>query len=77
MPLSEEGDAVAPPCEMCIRDSAFDLKIADIARDGQLLQYVRAIAEDIVEHDPGAQSPENEIPVSYTHLRMYRCSGCS
>ena len=37
---------------------AFDLKIADIARDGQLLQYVRAIAEDI---DPGAQSPENEI----------------
>ena len=40
---------------------AFDLKIADIARDGQLLQYVRAIAEDIVEHDPGAQSPENEI----------------
>ena len=45
---------------------AFDLKIADIARDGQLLQYVRAIAEDIVEHDPGAQSPA----VSYTHLTL-------
>ncbi len=28
---------------------AFDLKIADIARDGQLLQYVRSIAESIVE----------------------------
>lgn len=40
---------------------AFDLKIADIARDAQLLQYVHSIAEDIVEHDPGAQRPENEI----------------
>ena len=40
---------------------AFDLKIADIARDGQLLQYVRAIAEEIVEQDPAAQNPENEI----------------
>lgn len=39
----------------------FDLKIADIARDGQLLQYVRSVAEDIVERDPGAQHPENEI----------------
>ena len=25
---------------------AFDLKIADIARDGQLLQYVREVAQD-------------------------------
>lgn len=40
---------------------AFDLKIADIARDGQLLQYVRSIAEGIVEQDPAAQNPENEI----------------
>ena len=40
---------------------AFDLKIADIARDGQLLQYVRSIAEGIVEQDPTAQNPENEI----------------
>lgn len=40
---------------------AFDLKIADIARDGQLLQYVREIAEKIVEEDPAGQSPENEI----------------
>ena len=40
---------------------AFDLKIADIARDGQLLQYVRTIAEEIVEHDFAAQNPENEI----------------
>ena len=40
---------------------AFDLKIADIVRDGQLLQYVRAISESIVEQDPAAQNPENEI----------------
>ena len=40
---------------------AFDLKIADIARDGQLLQYVREIAQDIVDHDPTTQNPENEI----------------
>ena len=40
---------------------AFDLKIADIARDGQLLQYVRNIAQGIVDTDPDAQHPENEI----------------
>lgn len=40
---------------------AFDLKIADIARDGQLLQYVRNIAQEIVDADPDAQKPENEI----------------
>ncbi len=40
---------------------AFDLKIADIARDGQLLQYVRSIAEEIVDNDPMAQNPENSI----------------
>lgn len=40
---------------------AFDLKIADIARDGQLLQYVRHIAEEIVDSDPNAQNPDNEI----------------
>lgn len=40
---------------------AFDLKIADIARDGQLLQYVRSIAEEIVDNDPMAQNTENSI----------------
>lgn len=40
---------------------AFDLKIADIARDGQLLQYVRNIAQEIVNADPASQNPENEI----------------
>lgn len=40
---------------------AFDLKIADIARDGQLLQYVRTIAEEITDVDPGGVLPENAI----------------
>ena len=40
---------------------AFDLKIADIARDGQLLQYVRNVAEEVVDADPTGIRPENEI----------------
>ena len=39
----------------------FDLKIADIARDGQLLQYVRGIAETLLEADPNGENPENAI----------------
>ncbi|AVM53649.1 ATP-dependent DNA helicase RecG [Bacteroides zoogleoformans] len=40
---------------------AFDLKIADIARDGQLLQYVREVALTVVDADPNGVLPENEI----------------
>ena len=40
---------------------AFDLKIADIARDGQLLQHVREIASGIIEKDPTGVLPEYEI----------------
>lgn len=40
---------------------AFDLKIADIAKDGQLLQYVREVAEKIIDVDPQQILPENEI----------------
>ena len=40
---------------------AFDLKIADIARDGQLLQYVREVAQRVVDADPNGEQPENEI----------------
>ena len=40
---------------------AFDLKIADIARDGQLLQYVRGIAETLLEADPNGENLENAI----------------
>ena len=40
---------------------AFDLKIADIAKDGQLLQYVREIATRIVDEDPTGTLYENEL----------------
>lgn len=40
---------------------AFDLKIANLARDGQLLQYVRDIAQKVVENDPDASLPENQV----------------
>lgn len=40
---------------------AFDLKIADIARDGQLLQYVREVAEKLLDGDPNGVLPENAI----------------
>ena len=39
---------------------AFDLKIADIAKDGQLLQHVREIALEVIENDPAGTLPENE-----------------
>lgn len=40
---------------------AFDLKIADIARDGQLLQYVRQVAEQIVDEDPLGNLPQHAV----------------
>lgn len=36
---------------------AFDLKIANLARDEQLLQYVRKVARDILDADPANDSP--------------------
>ena len=40
---------------------AFDLKIANIARDGQLLGHVRSIAERITDEDPDCSRPENAL----------------
>ena len=40
---------------------AFDLKIANIARDGQLLGHVRSIAERITDEDPDGSRPENAV----------------
>ena len=37
---------------------AFDLKIADIARDGQLVQLARDEAQKIIDADPKCESPE-------------------
>ena len=40
---------------------AFDLKIADLARNGQLLQYVREVAQKIVDADPQGTLPEHAL----------------
>ena len=40
---------------------AFDLKIADLAHDGQLLQYVREVAQEVIKKDPQGELPENIV----------------
>ena len=40
---------------------AFDLKIANLARDEQLLQYVRNVAREVVDADPECNSLEYKI----------------
>lgn len=40
---------------------AFDLKIANITRDAQLLQHVRNIAEEIIDNDSNEEKTENNI----------------
>jgi ATP-dependent DNA helicase RecG len=37
----------------------FDLKIANLARDGQMVQYTRNVAEEILAADPDLKAPEN------------------
>lgn len=40
---------------------AFDLKIADIARDGQIIQLARDVAQRIIATDPNCDAPEHEL----------------
>ena len=49
---------------------AFDLKIADIARDGQLVQLARDEAQKIVDADPECKSPQYEM--LWSRLRELR-----
>jgi ATP-dependent DNA helicase RecG len=39
----------------------FDLKIANLGKDGQIIEYVRNIATDILSLDPGLDSEQNNI----------------
>ncbi len=39
----------------------FDLKISDLSRDGQLIEYVRNIAEEILSKDPLLENDQNII----------------
>ena len=40
---------------------AFDLKIANIAKDGQLLSWARNVATDVLEEDPLLELQKNSI----------------
>ena len=52
--------------------TAFDLKIADIARDGQLVQLARDEAQRIIDDDPECQSPLYQM--LWNRLRQLRKS---
>ncbi len=39
----------------------FDLKISDLGKDGQIIEYVRNIAEKIIEYDPLLEKEENLV----------------
>lgn len=49
---------------------AFELKIADIARDGQLVQMAREEAQKIIEEDPDCTSPK--YAMLWNRLRQLR-----
>ena len=49
---------------------AFDLKIANLARDEQLLQYVREVAREVLESDPERSNPQNKV--LWERLRMIK-----
>ena len=49
---------------------AFDLKIANIARDGQIVQMARDEAQRIIDDDPECNKPENAL--LWNHLRELR-----
>ena len=49
---------------------AFDLKIANIARDGQLVQLAREEAQKIIDDDPQCQSPKYQM--LWNRLRQLR-----
>ncbi len=46
---------------------AFDLKLANLARDGQLVQLARDTANWVLENDPFQQNPDNKI--LWAHLQ--------
>ncbi len=40
---------------------AFDLKISNVARDGQILQLARDAATQVLDDDPEEKDPRNEV----------------
>ncbi|MBR6036675.1 MAG: ATP-dependent DNA helicase RecG [Bacteroidaceae bacterium] len=51
---------------------AFDLKIANLARDGQILNLARDTAQSVITSDPEEHNPQNDI--LWRHLRELRKS---
>lgn len=49
---------------------AFDLKIANVVKDSQLMAYAREVAKTIIEKDPDASAPENAI--LWNQLKMLK-----
>lgn len=53
---------------------AFDLKMANLSRDGQIIEYVRTIVEEILNDDPELQKPQNkllrQLKMKYSGERM-------
>ena len=49
---------------------AFDLKIANLARDGQILTIARATAQEVIDNDPEEKNPDNTI--LWAHLQELR-----
>lgn len=49
--------------------TAFNLKIADITRDHQILTFAREIAQEILENDPLLEKPEHQLFVQQLKKR--------
>ena len=49
--------------------TAFNLKIADITRDGQILSFARDLAHEILDLDPLLEKPEHQIYVQQLKKR--------
>ena len=43
----------------------FDLKIANLGKDGKILQLAREEATDILDKDPRLQQPENKVLLNH------------
>jgi ATP-dependent DNA helicase RecG len=53
----------------------FDFKIANLGRDGQILQYARQVATDIIEEDKTLIQPKNQIlKIQIDNLALGRTS---
>jgi ATP-dependent DNA helicase RecG len=40
---------------------AFDLKVANLARDGMVLQAARDLPQEVIDNDPDEDNPANVI----------------